>query len=169
MSGGIGTHQGKVVHYAGDVVFAEFSTVTEALTSAIAIQRDLAHRNKDLPDERKVEFRIGVNLGEVIVDRDDIYGDGVNVAARLETLANPGGICISDAVRTAVGRKLDLAYEDMGKQQVKKIDEPVRVYKMVIAAEDESKPKKAVKPGLKLSDKPSFAVLPFSNMSGDLD
>jgi adenylate cyclase len=169
MSGNIGTHQGKVVHYAGDAVLAEFNTVTEALTSASAIQRDLAHRNKDLPDERKVEFRIGVNLGEVIVDRDDIYGDGVNVAARLEALADPGGICISDAVRTAVGKKLDLTYEDMGEQQVKNIEEPVRAYKVMMAAEDEPKAKEAVKPGLKLSGKPSIAVLPFNNMSGDMD
>ena len=98
MSEIIGTHQGKVVHYAGDAVLAEFSTVTEALKSASAIQRDLAHRNKDLPDERKVEFRIGVNLGEVIVDRDDIYGDGVNVAARLEGVAEPSDRIVHNLV-----------------------------------------------------------------------
>lgn len=122
ISGTIDQHQGKVVHYAGDAVLADFGTVTEALTSATVIQHELAGRNRALPEERKLQFRIGVNLGEVIVDRDDIYGDGVNVSARLESLAEPGGICISDAVRTAVGKKLDLQYEFMGEQEVKNID-----------------------------------------------
>jgi adenylate cyclase len=120
-----------------------------------------------LQEERKVQFRVGVNLGEVIVDCDDIYGDGVNVAARLGALADPGGICISDAVRTAIGKKLDLTYEDMGEQQVKNIDEPVRAYKVMMQKKEESVTAPAEAPSLELPDKPSIAVLPFTNMSGD--
>jgi adenylate cyclase len=119
-------HNGTVLHFAGDAVLSDFATVSDALICAAAIQRDLKDRNKDLPDERKVQFRIGVNLGEVIVDRSEIYGDGVNVAARLESLAEPGGICISESVRSAVGNKLPLDYEFLGEQNVKNIAEPVR-------------------------------------------
>ena len=102
----IETHRGQVMHYAGDAVLAMFEAVVDAVSGAVAIQNELQTRNQDLPDERKVQFRIGVNLGDVIEDRGDIYGDGVNVAARLESLADPGGICISDAVRSAIGKKL---------------------------------------------------------------
>ena len=114
------------MHYAGDAVLAKFDAVVDALSSAVSIQEELKNRNADLPDERKVQFRIGVNLGDVIEDRGDIYGDGVNVAARLESLADEGGICISESVRTAIGKKLDLTYESMGERQVKNIEEPVR-------------------------------------------
>ena len=124
----IETHKGRVVHYAGDAVLADFATVSNALTCAVDVQRDLKDRNEDLPDDRKLQFRIGVNLGEVIVDQDEIYGDGVNVAARLETLADPGGICIAESVHTAVGNKLPLDYEFLGEQAVKNIAKPVRAY-----------------------------------------
>ncbi|MEE9570624.1 MAG: adenylate/guanylate cyclase domain-containing protein, partial [Gammaproteobacteria bacterium] len=167
ISDAIGEHQGRVVHYAGDAVLADFDTVTEALSCSACIQRALVSRNRDLPDERKVEFRIGVNLGEVIVDRDDIYGDGVNVAARLESLAEPSGICISESVRTAVGKKLDLGYEFMGEQKVKNIEEPVRAYRVLMEKEEESKIISTEKSALDFPDKPSIAVLPFDNMSGD--
>ncbi len=119
VSDSVDQHLGKVVHYAGDAVLADFSSVTSALECATSIQTDLSERNQDLSDERKIQFRIGINLGEVIVDRDDIYGSDVNVAARLEGLADAGGICISDAVRTAFGNNLPLAYEFMGEQSVK--------------------------------------------------
>ncbi len=105
LSDSIRSHNGVVVNYAGDAVLADFSTVSEALTCATEVQNALKENNEDLPEERKIQFRIGVNLGEVIVDRDDIYGDGVNVAARLQGLAEPGGICISEAVHGAVGRR----------------------------------------------------------------
>ncbi|MDH3465027.1 MAG: adenylate/guanylate cyclase domain-containing protein [Gammaproteobacteria bacterium] len=167
ISDGVTEHHGRVVHYAGDAVLADFGTVTDSLTCATAIQRSLASQNQNLPDERKVQFRIGVNLGEVIVDRDDVYGDGVNVAARLEALADPGGICISDAVRTAVGKKLNLSYEYMGEQQVKNIDEPVRAYRVTMETQEQPKTCESLKPELELPDKPSIAVLPFTNMSGD--
>jgi TolB-like protein/class 3 adenylate cyclase len=128
ISAAVEQHGGRVMHYAGDAVLAMFDAVVDALSCAAALQRDLKSRNEELPDERKIEFRIGVNLGDVIEDRDDIYGDGVNVAARLESLAKPGGICVSDSVRLAVGRKLPLDYDFMGEQEVKNIAEPVRAY-----------------------------------------
>jgi class 3 adenylate cyclase/pimeloyl-ACP methyl ester carboxylesterase len=124
----IESHRGQVMHYAGDAVLAKFNAVVDALSCAVAIQTDLRTRNQDLPDNRRVRFRIGVNLGDVIEDRGDIYGDGVNVAARLESLAEPGGVCISESVRTAIGKKLSLDYESMGAQQVKNIEEPVHAY-----------------------------------------
>jgi len=167
ISDAIEKHRGRVVHYAGDAVLADFDTVTEALSCSTCIQRALASRNRDLPDGRKVEFRIGVNLGEVIVDRDDIYGDGVNVAARLEGLAEPSGICISESVRTAVGKKLDLGYEFMGEQKVKNIEEPVRAYRVLMEKAEEPKIISTENSALDFPDKPSIAVLPFDNMSGD--
>ena len=132
ISAAIEEHRGKVVHYAGDAVLADFGTVTDTLTCAAGVQQNLKQRNSDLPDERKVQFRMGVNLGEVIEDRNDIYGDGVNVAARLEGLADSGGICISESVRTAVGNKLPLEYEFMGERKVKNITEPVRAYRVLL-------------------------------------
>ena len=159
----VAQHQGTVVHYAGDAVLAEFSTATDALQCASAIQNDLSDRNQPLPDTRRVYFRIGINLGEVIVDRGDIYGDGVNVAARLESLADPGGICISDSVRSAVGKKLELEYGFMGEQSVKNIAEPVRAYKVFTKSQ---LPADATTP-LELPDQPAIAVLPFTNLSGD--
>jgi class 3 adenylate cyclase len=160
----IESHRGRVMHYAGDAVLAQFTAVLDALSSAVAIQNELLTRNEALEDERKVQFRIGVNSGDVIEDRGDIYGDGVNVAARLETLAEPGGICISDAVRSAVGKKLDLGYEFMGEQEVKNIAEPVRAYRVAVE-KGESAPSLMQAPVLELPDKPSIAVLPFLNMS----
>ena len=158
-------HQhGRVMHYAGDAVLAMFEAVADALSCASAIQKDLEERNADLPKERKLQFRIGVNLGDVIEDRGDIYGEGVNVAARLESLAEPGGICISESVRTAIGKKLLLDYESMGEQQVKNIEEPVRAYRVHLEARTAS-PSNA--PSVEISAKPSIAVLPFTNMSGD--
>ena len=166
VSNSIGHHQGKVVHYAGDAVLADFSTVTNALECATSIQNDLSNRNQDLPDERKIQFRIGINLGEVIVDRNDIYGNDVNVAARLESLADAGGICISDAVRTAIGNKLPIAYEFMGEQLVKNIKDSIRAYQVRLHPE-QSREAAPEFQEFDLPDKPSIAVLPFSNMSGD--
>ena len=127
----IESHRGQVMHYAGDAALAKFDAVVDAMSAAVAIQNELKTRNEDMADERKVQFRIGVNSGDVIEDRGDIYGDGVNVAARLETLAEPGGICISESIRTAIGKKLALDYEDMGEQKVKNIEEPVRAYRVL--------------------------------------
>ena len=127
-------HGGRVMHYAGDAILARFNAVVDALACAIDVQRDLAVRNSGLPSARKVEFRIGVNLGDVIEDRGDIYGDGVNIAARLESIAGPGEICVSESVRTAVGKKLQLQFEDLGEQTLKNIERPVRAYRLIAAA-----------------------------------
>ena len=127
----INTHNGTVVHYAGDAVLAEFETVTAALGAAVEVQREFRAREETETDAPPVRFRIGINVGEVIVDRNDIYGDGVNVAARLEDLADPGGVCISESVRTAVGNKLPLDYEFLGEKAVKNIAEPVRAYRVL--------------------------------------
>ena len=167
ISSAIESHRGQVMHYAGDAVLAKFDAVVDAMSAAVAIQSELKTRNESLPGERKVEFRIGVNSGDVIEDRGDIYGDGVNVAARLEALAEPGSICISESVRTAIGKKLDLEYEDMGKQEVKNIAEPVRTYKVVMSADKQPEVTESEKPATELPDKPSIAVLPFANMSND--
>jgi adenylate cyclase len=167
VSNSIGHHKGKVVHYAGDAVLADFSTVTNALECASSIQGDLYSRNLEFPDDRKVQFRIGINLGEVIVDRDDIYGNGVNVAARLESLADAGGICISDAVRTAIGNKLPLEFEFMGEQAVKNIKEPIRAYQVMLLSGEQPEESVVELPELELPEEPSIAVLPFTNMSGD--
>jgi len=166
VSAAVESHHGQVMHYAGDAVLAKFDAVVDALSSAVALQEELKDRNHELPDECKVQFRIGVNLGDVIEDRGDIYGDGVNVSARLESLADPGGICVSESVRTAIGKKLDLAFEFMGEQEVKNITEPVRAYKVVLASKEGAQA--AVhRVALDLPDKPSIAVLPFTNMSAD--
>ncbi len=133
-------HRGQVMHYAGDAVLAQFSAVFDALSSSVAIQNELRVRNEVLSDERRLRFRIGVNLGDVIEDRGDIYGDGVNVAARLEALSEPGGICISDAVRTAVGNKLLFRYAFIGEHSVKNIEEPIRVYRVLEHVDETSTP-----------------------------
>ena len=126
----IEAYAGKVVHFAGDAILAEFGTVADAVNCAMAVQHVFEAQNSELPEETRVQFRIGINLGDVIVDRDDIYGDGVNVAARLESLADPGGICISDAVRVALGSGAPVDLEAMGLQSVKNIAEPVRAFKV---------------------------------------
>ena len=167
VSNSIGHHQGKVVHYAGDAVLADFSTVTNALECATSIQNDLSNRNQDLPDERKIQFRIGINLGEVIVDREDIYGNDVNVAARLESLADAGGICISEAVRTAIGNKLPIAYEFMGEQSVKNIKDPIRAYQVRLHPQEQPREVPPEFQEFELPQKPSIAVLPFTNMNAD--
>jgi adenylate cyclase len=129
MTDAVQRYGGSVVHFAGDAVLAEFSTVSDALTCAVAVQDALGESNRNIADERKLQFRIGVNLGEVIVDRNDIYGDGVNIAARLEALAEAGGVCVSGAVYDAIGNKLPLDYEFLGEQSVKNIAKPVRAYR----------------------------------------
>jgi adenylate cyclase len=163
------SHHGQVMHYAGDAVLAKFDAVVDAMSAAVDIQSELTTRNEGLPGERKVEFRIGVNSGDVIEDRGDIYGDGVNVAARLEALAEPGSICISASVRAAIGKKFDLEYEDMGEQKVKNIIEPVRAYKVVMSANKRQETSESMPPAFELPEKPSIAILPFANMSNDPD
>ena len=164
LSTSIEHHEGRVVHYAGDAVLADFSTVSNALRCAVSVQNELRARNQDLPEERRLMFRIGLNLGEVIEDRGDLYGDGVNVAARLEGLAEPGGICISESVRTSAGKKLPLHYKFLGEQSVKNISSPVRAYTVY-----SEQPVAHDSPPPAAEDKPTVAILPFDNMSGTKD
>jgi TolB-like protein/class 3 adenylate cyclase len=163
----IAEHRGRIVKHTGDGFLAEFASVVDAVRCAVEIQRGMIDREPEVPEERRIWFRIGVNLGDVIVEEHDIFGDGVNVAARLEGLATPGGICISATVRDHIGERLPLAFEDLGEHQVKNIARPVRVYRV----RDRDAPIQPPLPGpsssLPLPDKPSIAVLPFANMSGD--
>ncbi len=164
-------HHGRVVKTTGDGLLVEFGSVVDGLRCATEWQRGMAERNADTPDGR-IKFRIGINVGDVVVQDGDIFGDGVNVAARLEGLAEPGGICVSARVQEdAVGR-LDLTFDDVGEQALKNIARPVRVYRVrgTRPTATETAPKAAptdVAPALALPDKPSIAVLPFQNMSGD--
>ncbi len=137
----IETHSGKVLHFAGDAVLADFASVVDALTCAVDIQRALKAQNESVPDDHKLQFRIGINLGDVIVDRNEIYGDGVNVATRLESLAEPGGICISRPVYDQVKSLLELSYEYLGERKVKNIDEPVRAYRVLLESDASAAPK----------------------------
>ncbi|MDH3688151.1 MAG: tetratricopeptide repeat protein [Gammaproteobacteria bacterium] len=163
----IASHHGRMVKLMGDGALIEFASVVDALACAVEVQRGMSERNQSEPQEQRIEFRIGINLGDIIIDGDDIYGDGVNVAARLEGLADPAGICISESVRTAVGNKLPLDYEFMGEQQVKNIADAVRSYRVVLDSQKRTPETSAAKPKLEPPDKPSIAVLPFTNMSHD--
>ena len=125
-------HEGRTVKLIGDGFLAEFPSVVNAVACAAAIQHGMRERNAGLPRDRRMELRIGINLGDVIVEGDDIYGDGVNVAARLESIAEPGGIVVSGAVRDNVGNRLDLRFEDIGEQRLKNIDRPVRAYTVLL-------------------------------------
>ena len=157
-------HGGRLVGTAGDALLLEFPSVVEAVTSAIEVQALMAERNGDVPEKQKMLFRIGINLGDVLVDGDDIYGDGVNIAARLEGLAEPGGIAISDIVRGQVHDKLGVTFADDGAHQVKNIREAVHVWRW--PAKEPLSPPAAAGVGDKAAA-PSIAVLPFDNMSGD--
>jgi adenylate cyclase len=166
MSDLIRYHRGRVVDSPGDNILAEFASVADAVRCAVEIQEALRHRNIELPESRRMEFRIGINLGDVIVERDRIYGDGVNIAARLEGLAEGGGICISGTVFDQVEHKLAFEYDYLGEQAVKNIKRPVRVYR--IRTTSDATPPRA-EGGPEPPDQPSIAVLPFVNMSGDAD
>jgi len=207
----IGEHRGRIVKTTGDGLLAEFASVVDAVRCAVEIQDEMAKRNADVPPDRRIEFRVGINVGDIILDESDIFGDGVNVAARLEALAEPGGICVSRMARDQVRDRLALSFEDMGEQQVKNIARPVRAYRVVSDAE--VRPAVTAGPGKRkrvrrralaasiaalvllaigaaaswrlyrphpaptaagapaapptLPDKPSIAVLPFANLSGD--
>lgn len=165
----IASHHGQVMHYAGDAVLSKFEAVVDAVSAATDIQQLLAERNCDLADERKLQFRIGVNLGDVIEDRGDIYGDGVNIAARLESLARSGGVCVSESVRSAIGKTLDLEFEDMGEQSVKNIAEPIRAFQIKGMGTGITETPANNRRQAKSVDKPSVAVLQFQNMSKDAD
>ncbi len=166
MEGLVASHHGRVFGSAGDSVVAEFASPVEAVRCAVDIQCELEAHNVDLPADRRMLLRIGINLGDVIVEGDNLLGDGVNIAARLEALAEPGGISLARSVFDQVKKQLDLGYEDLGEHEVKNIAEPVRVYRIVTRAPGAAPIKRAGEP-LPLPDKPTIAVLPFTNMSGD--
>jgi TolB-like protein/class 3 adenylate cyclase len=165
-------HRGRIVKTTGDGLLIEFASVVDAVRCAVEVQREMAERNAGVSPERRIEFRIGINLGDIIIDEGDIFGDGVNIAARLEALADPGGICVSRVVRNQVRDKLDFAFGDMGEQQVKNIARPVHVHSVVLGGglgPSRLSAEAAPQPLLTLPDKPSIAVLPFQNMSGDME
>jgi len=161
-------HRGRIVKNTGDGFLAEFASVVDAVRCAVEVQRGMIDREPEMPDDQRIRLRIGINLGDVIAEEHDIFGDGVNVAARLEALAEPGGICVSRVVRDQIRDKLDFAFDDMGEQHVKNITRPVRVYR-VRDASAAANPSTPIQPVLPLPDKPSIAVLPFQNMSGDTE
>jgi adenylate cyclase len=158
----VAEHHGRIVKTTGEGMLGKFASMVDAVRCAVDIQRGMAESNAELPADRRIEFRLGINLGDVIVDCDDIYGDGVNVAARLEGLAEPSGACVSRVVRDQVRDKLDLSFEDMGERQVKNIARPVRVFRIAAPAGHST-----ASVALALPDYPSIAVLPFANLSGD--
>jgi adenylate cyclase len=158
----IAEHRGRIIKTTGDGLLAEFPSAVDAVRCAIEVQRGMIAGNVDLPPKKRFEFRVGINVGDIMLDEGDIFGDGVNVAARLENLAEPGGICVSVRVQEDVQDKLDIAFEDMGEQKLKNIARPVRVYRVRL-----TEAIARVEPALTLPDKPSIAVLPFQNLSGD--
>ena len=167
----IGEHRGKVVKHTGDGVLAEFSSVVDAVRCAIEIQRGMAEQNATVPQVKQIEFRIGIHVGDIIVDDNDIFGDGVNIAARLEGIAEPGGVFISDDAERQVRGKVNFAFEDMGPQNLKNIVEPMRAWRLRMNASGSAavpiEPPVESTQALAFPDKPSIAVLPFENMSGD--
>ena len=166
----IAKNRGRIIKTTGDGMLVEFHSVVDAVLCAAEIQRRMARRNTDVSPARWMQFRIGINLGDVIVEENDIFGDGVNVAARLEALAEPGGICVSGAVRDQVGDRLDdLEFEDLGDQSVKNIARPIRVFRVRLEQEPTTAPEDPKDAALAaaISKKPSIAVLPLVNMSGD--
>jgi len=167
----IAEHRGRIVKTTGDGLLVEFSSVVDALRCATQWQDAMRKRGAGLSDDHRIEFRIGVHQGDIVVEDNDIFGDGVNVAARLEGLAEPGGICVSGRVQEDVAGRLDLTFDDMGEQNLKNIARPVRVYRVRFATA-ENTPKVTPSesgPVLTLPDKPSIAVMPFANMSGDAE
>jgi adenylate cyclase len=163
-------HRGRIVKTTGDGILIEFQSVVDAVRCAVEVQCMMAVRNADVPTEKRIEVRVGIHQGDIIVEDGDIFGDGVNVAARLEGLAEPGGICVSRMVRDEVRDKLDAAFEDLGEQSLKNIARPVRVFRIRVAGRSAASAEAelaAPTTTLPLPDKPSIAVLPFQNMSGD--
>ena len=198
----IAEHNGRIVKTTGDGMLVEFASVLDAVRCCVEFQRAMADRNSETPADRQMLFRVGINLGDIIIDEDDIHGDGVNVAARLEALAKPGGICVSRTVRNQVRDKMDITFEDMGEVEVKNIARPVKVFRVLQQGEEAKLPKQQksakwkfaaaavvlallagggawwwqqpdfepadpAKMAYALPEKPSIAVLPFDNYSGD--
>ena len=164
-------HRGRIVKNTGDGALVEFASVVDAVRCADEIQRGVAEKNTEVPQDKRIELRIGIHVGDIIIEENDIFGDGVNIAVRLEGIAEPGGICISDDTYRQIRGKVDIAFEDMGPQNLKNITEPMRAWRLSTVPNSSALP--SLKPSigtaqpLVLPDKPSIAVLPFQNMSGD--
>ena len=183
----IAEHNGRIVKTTGDGLLVEFASVVDATECAVAIQRAMAEREADLPKDRRIVYRVGINLGDIVIDEEDIYGDGVNIAARLEELAEPGGVSISGTCYDQLKQKVDVGYEFLGEQKVKNIQEPVRVYRVLVEPEAAGKvigerrlklgpwhpwapdvePVRSERMAFPLPERPSIAVLPIDNLSGD--
>ena len=164
----IAEHHGRVVKNTGDGAIAEFASVVDAVRCADEIQRGMAEQNIDVPQDKRIELRIGIHVGDIIIEENDIFGDGVNIAVRLEGIAEPGGISISDDARRQIRGKVDITFEDLGSQSLKNIAEPMRVWRVPNGRAVPAVPNRLpVDDALTLPDKPSIAVLPFTNMSGD--
>lgn len=162
----IAKNRGRIVKTTGDGTLAEFQSVVDAVRSALEIQQRMMRRNSDVEADRRIEFRIGINLGDIIFEDDDIFGDGVNIAARVEALADVGGICVTQAVRDQVGDRIDVQFEDLGDKSLKNIARPIRVYRVLLEQSGEVGRPAAPEPP-RTTSKPRIAVLPFANMSGD--
>jgi TolB-like protein/class 3 adenylate cyclase len=167
----IASHRGRIVKTTGDGMLIEFASAVDAMRSAVEVQRRMAEQNAAVPQDQRIEFRIGIHVGDIIFDDNDIFGDGVNIAARLEGIADPGGVCISDDAHRQIRGKVDIIFENMGAQKLKNIAEPMPAWRMQIGSSPALALTKDVFAGsgylLPLPDKPSIAVLPFQNMSGD--
>ena len=169
----IATYRGRIVKTTGDGMLVEFASAVDAARCAVEIQRSMAAHSEDVTADLRLEFRIGIHVGDIIIDDNDIFGDGVNIAARLEGISEPGGICMSDDAQRQIRGKVDVAFDDLGAQNLKNIAEPMRAWRVKLSgqtaamAQPGSLPNQA--PALALPDKPSIAVLPFENMSGDAE
>src|SRR5690242_11326921 len=163
----IDQHRGRIFKTTGDGMLIEFASVVDAVRCAVMVQRGMEDRTANLPDSERIRLRIGINVGDVMVDEGDMFGDGVNVAARIEALAAPGEICVSASVREQVGEKLPIGFADLGEHGVKNIARPVRVYRVEKRGAPHTDPADdAATTPPALPDRPSIAVLPFANMSG---
>jgi len=167
------SHRGRIVKTTGDGMLVEFASAVDAVRSAVEVQRSMAEQHATAPQNQKIEFRIGIHLGDIIIDDNDndIFGDGVNIAARLEGIAEPNGICISDDAHRQIRGKVDVVFDDMDSQTLKNIAEPMRAWRAQLGGDAaigrESSPSSTQLQALAFPDKPSIAVLPFQNMSGD--
>jgi adenylate cyclase len=163
----ITSHRGRIFNTAGDSILADFASAVDAVQCAVAVQDATAKENTDRPVAEQMRFRIGIHVGDIMVQGDNLFGDAVNIAARLEALAEPGGICVSGTVQDQIGTKLPLSFIDLGEQQVKNITQPIKAYR--ISGDSPPTATPVLGASLVLPDKPSIAVLPFANMSGDPD
>jgi TolB-like protein/class 3 adenylate cyclase/tetratricopeptide (TPR) repeat protein len=165
----IAEHRGRIVKTTGDGMLVEFASAVDAVRCAVEVQSGMTKGNMDVPEAKRIEFRIGIHVGDIIIDDNDIFGDGVNIAARLEGIADAGGICISDDAHRQIRGKTEVAYDDMGHQSLKNISEPMRAWRARPAGKTVNPAPETDRPMLALPDKPSIAVLPFTNMSGDVE